>query len=187
MVIYIELYLTSAFALFLFIAVLSDVKVHRIPNVVLIFLLALDAASEIFSYSSIDSNAELAGLFQRYLSVLFIFIFLFVFFSIGGIGAGDLKTLVLTLVYVKSPLTFTLTVFALALVFGLIKLICNRNLISRLDILRKYVTKVLIQKRPVPYFDTVLPAEERKYYSIHLSIPIFLAFCAFVFLEGRVM
>lgn len=160
----------------LFITVLMDVQWNRIPNIILILLVFLRIVSIIFSYLTHEGTYTFSSICNRCLTVFFIFIFLYVFFSIGGIGAGDLKLLIVLTAGVERPIEFVAVAFALAAVFSLIHMLKNRNLNERLSVLCNYLKQIQKTGKPVPYYSVKPHIDERLRHSIHLSIPIFIAY-----------
>lgn len=160
----------------LFLTVLIDVRIHKIPNVILVFLVILQIYSVIFSYTTIDGTFAFREFGSRCLTVLFIFLFLFVFFSIGGLGGGDLKLLVVLLLGIDKPVEFVALVFIAASIISIIHMLINHNFYERFAVLWDYLWMVLKEGRIIPYYSSKPHIDERLRHSIHLSIPIFISY-----------
>jgi len=167
----------------LFVTVLVDIRTNRIPNLVLILLAIFQFFSIYFSLTTIDGTFALKNIGSRCLTVFFIFIFLYVFFSIGGIGAGDLKLLILLAAGVERPIEFVATVFVIGAVFSVIHMVKNRNMNERMQVLCKYLQQVLKEGKPIPYYSVEPHIGEKMRHSIHLSVPIFIAYAFYGFLK----
>lgn len=149
----------------LFVTVLVDVWKHKIPNVFLILLILIQILSKSISAT-------------HYLTVGFIFFILFFFFSIGAIGAGDVKLITVLNLSAVDPLKFTCIVFTVGAIISLFRMLAGKNLIVRLCHLRNYIGTSMSEGRVMPYLKGNETPEEKKRYSVHLSIPVFLAYLA---------
>ena len=152
----------------LFVTVLVDVWKHKIPNVFLILLILIQVLSESISAS-------------HYLTVGFIFFILYFFFSIGAIGAGDVKLITVMNLSVGDPAGFTCIVFVIGAFISLIRMLAGKNLYVRLGHLKGYIDRSLSEGRVLPYSNGTESLEEKKKYSVHLSIPVFLAYLIMCF------
>lgn len=179
-VVIIELLLMPLLLTLLFITVLVDVWKHKIPNINLILLAILQAISEIYSISTKGSNFSIKYFGLHCLTIFLIFIFLYIFFSIGGIGAGDVKLIVLTAFGNDRPVTYLGTVLMIALAMSLVRMIRHHNFCSRLNKLVIYLNQLFEAGQLIPYSEGNKPPSEKERYSVHLSIPVFLACCIVV-------
>lgn len=167
--------LALMFALFV-IAVIDFLK-NKIPNVLVIFILVLQIIVDINSYSPINIGEIIALLIPRMMTAVILLFCLYIFFLIGSIGAGDLKLLTVTALGFKHPEIFTLVTFAIASIMSLIHLIRKQILQDRIRYLITYLNTVSKNKVILPYFSETVTTKEKKEYSIHFSIPIFIAYC----------
>lgn len=155
--------------------VLWDVRKHIIPNKLLIELLTI----QVVTYSVLETKQDafeiLSDVLKQLICIFIFSIFLFVFFSVGAIGAGDLKLLVVMSLGYKRPLIFILVTLVIALIQSLIQMIRRRNFYSRI----KYLCNYLIDFRNSGELKSYIPREissaDKKEYSIHLSIPVLIA------------
>lgn len=154
----------------LLVTVLIDVRIHKIPNIVLILLIAIQILSKSFSATN-------------FLTVIIIFSVLYFFFSIGTIGAGDLKLIVIVSAGLSRSILFLSLVFPTAAILAVIRMLRNKNFYTRLFNLREYVRRSLSAGKVLPYFDAPTEMCERKKYSVHLSVPVFVAYLIMCLLE----
>lgn len=156
--------------------ILSDVRFHRIPNILLMILLIINFLFvKTSGFNLYDSYSTHEGMLLRVGYVALIGLFLFPFFSIGAIGAGDLKLIVVMAFIMEKPFVFFFMVFASAALIGIIKLMVQGEAGNRARYLLNYCRQLFFFQT----LDTYLPAETetttKLTYSIHLSIPVFLA------------
>ena len=147
----------------LLVTVLIDVKYHKIPNIVLILLIVIQVLSKSFSATN-------------FLTVIIIFSVLYFFFSIGTIGAGDLKLIVIVSAGLTRSVLFLSIVFPTAAILAVIQMLRNKNFYTRLFNLREYIQRSFGAGKVLPYFDAPTEMRERKKYSVHLSVPVFVAY-----------
>ena len=158
--------------------VLIDVRFHRIPNVVLILLLLIQILSLLFQTITEGFSIDLETAIPHFLTVILIFLILFFFFSIGTMGAGDVKLIALTAFWVKDPLIYFLLIFVIGAVLAIGLMLVNGSLYRRVRMLLNYLSLTFSLGKAIPYYETQVAPSEKKKYSVHLSIPIFIAFTA---------
>lgn len=105
-------------------AAIKDVRSSRIPNILLIVLILIQAISEIISHIWCnDLVIEGANLIYCFFTLLF----LFPFFRMGGLGAGDCKLISLTIMSVRHPVFFLLSVFTIAALDGVFQILIKKK------------------------------------------------------------
>lgn len=157
----------------MFIAVFIDLKEHRIPNIIVVFLLVFQIGTDISSFLTTGSGPDLYDLAVRYLSIFLITIFLSLFFSIGAIGAGDLKLIAVTALGFSNPEIFMAVTFAIAAVLSLLQMIRNHNFGARIKYLISYLNNASATG-DMRYLPEKTDVKERKKWSVHLSVPVLI-------------
>ena len=130
-------------------AAITDVRKGKIPNILVLFLALFQIL--VISFSKFVFNTpSLSGslIFERIIAAAAVFMLLYPFFKFGGLGAGDVKLLTLTVLSVKDPLIFLLIVFSVG------------ALISVIILFSKYDFKNKGRK------------------VVHMAIPILIGYCA---------
>jgi len=95
---------------------------------------------------------------------------------IGAIGAGDLKLLTITALGFEHPEIFTLVTFTIAMVMSLFQMIRRKMFFERIRYLISYFKQFNESKQPNQYYSATITTEEKKKYSIHFSVPVFIAY-----------
>ena len=154
--------------------VLWDIKDGIIPNILLVMLLIIKIA-KVGASIAVNTN-DTSGTFMDVLGgigcIVLMVLLLFPFFSVGALGAGDVKLIAVSALGLYKPMLFFLTVFVIALLMGVIKLLAAGSLKSRLGYLFGYLKGVLVSGMVSPY----IAADPYKMsYSVHLSLPILAA------------
>lgn len=170
-----ELFLTLILLTLLVSAVFVDIWKSIIPNRIVLMVLAVQVGSALVSCSMVDAADRFYRLLTRCLIIIFLIFFIYIFFSIGAIGAGDLKLLAATAVGFESPAMFIAVTFIIAAVMSLVHAIRKGVLIKRMRYLVDYINYISKTNTITGYSDAKASLEERKEYSIHLSLPILLA------------
>ncbi len=167
--------------LVLALAIVIDVWKHKIPNDLLMILLVINLIS--VHTLSVDLELTFEGMLWQICQMVLIFGILFPFFSIGAIGAGDVKLILISALVMEKPILFFFTIFAIAAVISVIKLFLINKKHRRFNYLTLYVKNLILTKAIGPYIDYGLKSEHKVEYSVHLSIPVFLAavFCFALF------
>ncbi len=93
-------------------------------------------------------------------------------------GAGDVKLIALTAFWVKDPLIYFLLIFVIGAVLAIGLMLVNGSLYRRVRMLLNYLSLTFSLGKAIPYYETQVAPSEKKKYSVHLSIPIFIAFTA---------
>lgn len=161
-------YYRSLLLLLLFLAVLADLWRDRIPNG---FLATGIIVGLIGSYRCGP------GLFCSAASASLAFLLLYPLFKIGTLGAGDLKTLIMTgcFLTVEEFLTVLAAAFAVGGALSLIKLFAERNGRERFACLLSYMAEVTREGHWKLYEENT--EEDQGAYDrnkIHFTIPILL-------------
>ena len=143
-----ELFLTT---LILFVAVLIDVWKHKIPNSLLALLILNNLLSSIFHFFSNCITFSFRDALVRCLTVILIFFFLYLLFSIGTIGAGDVKLIIVTLIGVEKPIKMLCAIFAIGALMSVIQMVRHKNLFYRLNFLKNYVNLTFVNRKISPY------------------------------------
>ena len=107
--------------LLLFCAALWDMYHARIPNILIIF----GALTAVFFWMSHDRET----LFRRAGVSFLIFVVLYAFFTVGRLGAGDVKLLMMLVLYIKPAdfLTILFISFAGAVIFRGLMIMSGRH------------------------------------------------------------
>ncbi|MCR5799675.1 MAG: prepilin peptidase [Lachnospiraceae bacterium] len=107
--------------LLLFCAALWDMYRARIPNILIIF----GTLISVFFWISHDMET----LFKRVGVSFLIFVVLYAFFTVGGLGAGDVKLLMMLVLYIKPAdfLTILFISFAGAVIFKGLMIMLGRH------------------------------------------------------------
>ena len=94
-------------------AAITDVRKGKIPNILVLFLALFQILFVLFS-KYVFNTPSLSGslVLERIIAAAAVFLLLYPFFKLGGLGAGDVKLLTLTVLSVKDPLIFLLIVFS---------------------------------------------------------------------------
>jgi len=105
-------------------AAITDVRHAKIPNI-LVLILAIFQIIYFFTVRFALNKPVLSGslIFERILAAAAVFLLLYPFFKIGGLGAGDVKLITLTVLSVDKPLLFMMITFSVGALFSVIKLI----------------------------------------------------------------
>lgn len=157
------------------IAVVADLWKHKIPNylVVIIFIINLIFLGTDFVGSRVTSGEMLLRIGKLALML----IFLFPFFSVGALGAGDVKLILVTSLAINEPLLFFLSIWLIAAVIGIIKLLAAGKIKQRFKHLYLYIKSLLISGVITPYLNDSDAQNKNKMAecSVHLSLPIFVS------------
>ena len=99
-------------ALVLLSAAITDVRTGKIPNILVLFLALFQTVYIVISKFVFNTPALSGSLiFERLFAAAAVFSLLYPFFKLGGLGAGDVKLLTLTVLSVKDPVIYLLIVF----------------------------------------------------------------------------
>ena len=113
-------------------AAITDVRRGRIPNILVIILILFQTVFLLISQAVLNKPL-LSGseILHRILAAAVVFMFLYPFFKIGGLGAGDVKLLTVTVLSVTSPIYFLMAVFAIGAFVSVIKIIFKKPVNDR--------------------------------------------------------
>ena len=162
--------------------VLWDIRSGKIPNILLMVLLIIKITKVEASFAGMipDRTVVIEGIISGIGCIVLMVILLFPFFSIGALGAGDIKLTAVSALGFKDPVLFFLTVFVMALLMGVVKLLAGGKFLERLRYLKEYLTGVVVSGTVSPYLTDI---SERRSYSLHLSLPILAAFLIHTFID----
>lgn len=120
-------FLVAGTALVLLAAAVTDVRKGKIPNILMIGLLAFWTLSIFLSYLLFEEPVfDVCSLPVRFCISIAIFAFLYPFYAMGKLGAGDVKLIALTALSVENQLLFLLSVFVIGASWSFIQIIKQR-------------------------------------------------------------
>jgi len=148
-----------------------DMHCSRIPN-------PLFVGGVLLSQVWLLVNDTLIRATQGMIGAMIVMLILFPVFMIGGIGAGDIKLLMISPMYFsfKDTLMVILLTFIISAVAGTIKLIQKKAFGPRLINLIQYIESAILYRRLFIY--DRFGKQENGYlnsHRIHLSLPILLS------------
>lgn len=161
-------------AVVLLLTVVIDIRKHRIPNILLFAILLI----YVFQFIPFFTNYRPMdwGVLRRAGYMMLVLVFLFPFFSVGALGAGDVKLISLMVLIETNTLKFIIGVTVFSGIAAIIRGLCGGHLIKRLSAIGKYIQSG-ISCRSFSLYEKKEP-QSKKAYSVHLSIPVFLAYLA---------
>lgn len=154
--------------LLLIAAVIMDLKHDRIPNAIIV----IGAAIGLFS--RIGENGW-QGICSAGIAILLSFCILYPVYKIGGLGAGDVKLLLMTgcFVTVDRQLHIIAFSFIIGAVLSVAKMISEDNFKERLQYLFSYLADVLRTGQWKLYGENLkLDSVKYKSNKIHFALPI---------------
>lgn len=157
--------------LLLIAAVIMDYKYDRIPNVIIVFGLATGL---FFRFRETGWH----GIFSAGVVILISFCILYPLFCIGGIGAGDVKMLLMTgsFVSVDKQLHVMMFSFIIGALLSIEKMISEDNFKERMQYLFSYLMDVLRTGQWKLYGENPgMDSHKYKSNKIHFALPIFLS------------
>lgn len=147
-------------------AALADLKTDRIPNGFIIVGMTIGLAG---------SHSFGPGISHSVVSMFLAFLLLYPLFKIGTLGAGDIKTLVMTgsFLAVREFMTVLAAAFVVGAVFSVGKLLAERNGRERMRCLLSYVTET-VRSRQWRLYGEELREEKGAYRrnKIHFTVPV---------------
>lgn len=156
-------------------AVLTDLKYDRIYNGWIIFGILSGLFFRIPGSGWYGAASMLAAMLLPYF-------LLYPVYRIGGLGAGDIKLLVMTGVFLswKKMLYVIIGAFVIGSVFSILKLISEKNFKERMQYFCSYLSDV-IRMRQWKLYEDNLKVNSTKYKrnKIHFALPV----CISVMLE----
>jgi prepilin peptidase CpaA len=123
------------------VAIFTDMKFYKIPNLLILFGIISGMALTIYLFSY-----EVA--LESLICMAVVFVSFYPFYLLGGLGAGDIKLLMMTGCFIRnwSLLNFIFVTLMIAGVISIIKMIIFRESRERLFYLGRYVRKAVITR-----------------------------------------
>jgi prepilin peptidase CpaA len=148
------------------VAIFTDLRYYRIPNVLILFGIISGIIFTIYSYSH-------EAVLQSLLCMAVVFICFYPFYLIGGIGAGDIKLFMMTGCFIRneSLLSFILVTMIIGAVISIIKMIAFRESRQRLFYLGGYIKKAVLTRT----FDKYEIDKTNKRTLIRMAVPAFIS------------
>lgn len=151
---------------------ITDLRSYRIPNICILIGMT---GGFYMTYSSHSFEGILTSLGQ----MLLIFMAFYPFYLLKGIGAGDVKLLMMTAAYIQNKILFNyiFVTMLIAALISVIKMICFTQSRERLFYMLRYIRKAVVTGTIDEYkVDT-----SDKKSLIRLSIPALLSMMLLVF------
>lgn len=147
-------------------AVYMDLRFYRIPNVCIFTGVIFGFIRTLASYSAV-------GLLAVCMAIVMIFAVFYPFYLIGGLGAGDVKLLMMTGCFIRSErlIQYLLVTFMIAAMISAVKIVCFRECRERLLYFGRYVKKAVL----TGCTDTYITDRTNKRCVIRLSVPAFVS------------
>lgn len=148
------------------VAVFMDLWFYRIPNLCILVGIVSGLIMTCMSYSVITMLEECAAL-------IIIFMVFYPFYLIGGLGAGDVKLLMMTGCFIRDErlIQYLFFTFLTAAVIAGIKMLLFYESRQRLFYLGRYLKKVMLTGR----IDAYVVDKKNKRCVVRLSIPAFIS------------
>ena len=148
------------------VAVYMDLRFYKIPNLCIIVGITSGLIMTYMSYSVI----EMLG---ACVAITTIFLAFYPFYLIGGLGAGDIKLLMMTACFIHEGrfIKYLLITFVLAAVISVTKMLFVRESRQRLFYLGQYLKKATLTGS----IDHYIVDKKDKRCVIRLSIPAFIS------------
>lgn len=148
------------------VAVYMDLRSYKIPNLCILIGIISGSIMTFVSYSVVE-------LLEAYLAMGILFIVFYPFYLLGGLGAGDIKLLMMTACFLQKEqlITYLLLTFALAAVLSVMKMLLFRESRERLFYLGRYLKRAALTGSIENY---VIDKKNKKCV-IRLSIPAFMS------------
>lgn len=148
------------------VAIFTDWRCYRIPNLCIIIGAAAGLIMTFVSYS-------FAGLLSSIVGVLIVFMAFYPFYLMGGIGAGDIKLFMMAGCYIRGDelLLYMLVTMTVAAVWSGIKMLVYAESRERLFYLGRYIRKAVLTGA----VDEYQTDKTQKRCVIRLSIPAFIS------------
>lgn len=148
------------------VAVCMDLRFYKIPNLCILVGIVSGLIMTCMSYSGVE-------MLETCIAMSVIFLTFYPFYLIGGLGAGDIKLLMMTACFIREKrlITYLLVTFALAAVFSVTKMLIFRESRQRLFYLGQYLKKAALTGS----IDNYIVDKKNKRCVIRLSIPAFIS------------
>ena len=119
-------------ALVLISAAITDVRKGKIPNILVLILAIFQTLYVLISKFALNTSLLPGSLIlERICAAAAVFLLLYPFFKLGGLGAGDVKILTLTVLSVKDPMLFLLIVFSIGAFISVIKIFSTHDFLGK--------------------------------------------------------
>ena len=148
------------------VAVCMDLRFYKIPNLCILIGAVSGLIMTYMSYSVVE-------VFKTCITMSVLFTVFYPFYLLGGLGAGDIKLLMMTACFIQKErlIRYLLVTFALAAVISAAKMVLFRESRERLFYLGRYLKKAAIMGSVEEY----VVDKKNKKCVIRLSIPAFLS------------
>jgi prepilin peptidase CpaA len=148
------------------VAIYTDMKFYKIPNLLILFGIISGMALTFYWFSS-----ETA--IQSLMCMAAVFLAFYPFYLLGGLGAGDIKLLMMTGCFIRnwSLLNFIFVTLLIAGVISIIKMIIYRESRERLFYFGRYIRKVVITRT----MDEYEIDKTNKRTLIRIAVPAFMS------------
>lgn len=148
------------------VAVCTDLLSYRIPNLCILVGIVSGLIMTCMSYS-------VGRMLGACIAMTIIFMAFYPFYLIGGLGAGDIKLLMMTACFIQEErlIKYLLITFALAAVISVTKMLLFRESRQRLVYLGQYLKKAAFTGS----IDNYIVDKKNKRCVIRLSIPAFMS------------
>ncbi len=113
--------------LILLTAAATDVRKGKIPNVLPVLLLFIFFGIETVSFVLGNPIYQAEELYEKITVMLLVFFFLYPFFKIGRLGAGDIKLICTSLLFVEFELQYVFLIFAIGGVAGIVGIVRKKK------------------------------------------------------------
>lgn len=148
------------------VAVCMDLRFYKIPNLCILIGAVSGLIMTYMSYSVVE-------VFKTCITMSVLFTVFYPFYLLGGLGAGDIKLLMMTACFIQKEqlIRYLFVTFALAAVISAVKMVLFRESRERLFYLGRYLKKAAITGSVEEY----VVDKKNKKCVIRLSIPAFLS------------
>lgn len=153
-----------------FAAAYMDLHFYKIPNLCILTGILSGVIMTYVSYS-------FGGIFWAFAAAGVIFAGFYPFYLMGGLGAGDVKLLMMTGFFIHDArllIKYLFATFALATVISIVKMILFAESRERLFYLGRYLKKAALTGS----FDNYIVDKENRKCVIRLCIPAFVSLAA---------
>lgn len=148
------------------VAVFMDLRFYKIPNLCILAGMVTGLIMTCVSYS-------VGRMLEAGMIMMLIFMAFYPLYLLGGLGAGDVKLLMMTGCFIKTErlIQYLLITFALAAVVSIIKMLLFQESRQRLLYLVEYLKKAMLTGS----IDNYIVDKKNKRCVIRLSIPAFIS------------
>ena len=148
------------------VAVCMDLRSYKIPNLCILTGMLFGLIMTFVSYSVV-------GMLGACIAMSVIFMAFYPFYLIGGLGAGDVKLLMMTACFIREErlIKYLFVTFALAAAISVTKMFLFRESRQRLVYLVRYLKKTALTGN----VDHYMIDRKNKKCVIRLSIPAFMS------------